>query len=123
MNKFLTGVAIGAVITALLTPKTGRDLQDELISNLNKIQKKIKDFDIKECVTNMEVTTESVKESVQCKLEEAKKAIDEFDWTESKDKIQKKFDEVTERLNEIKEQLVAEDDEDTATSADAEVGV
>jgi gas vesicle protein len=102
MKKFLIGVIVGAVATAVLTPKTGRDLQDELIDHLNKLQKKIKDFDVKECVSNIEIT----KESLQEKIEEAKKAIEDFDWAESKEKVVRKFDEVTERLNEIKAQLV-----------------
>lgn len=101
MKKFLTGVAVGAIIATLLTPKTGRDLQDELINHINKLQKKIKDFDVKTCVSNIEIT----KESLQEKIEEAKEAIEAFDWSHSKEKVGKKFDEVAVRLNEIKAQL------------------
>ena len=107
MKKFLAGVIVGAVATAILTPKTGREFQDELIDHVNKLQKKVKDFDVKECVSNIEIT----KEALQEKLEEAKKAIEDFDWHESKEKVGKKFDEVTERLNEIKAQLVVKEDE------------
>lgn len=104
---FLTGVAVGAVLTALLTPKTGRDLQDELIEHVNKLQRKIKDFDFKTCISEVEIT----KASLQEKIEEAKKAIEEFDWARSKEKVGKKFDEVTERLNEIKAQLTVKEED------------
>ena len=102
---FLTGIAVGVVLTALLTPKTGRDLQDDLIDHVNKLQKKVKEFDIKECVSNIEIT----KEGLQAKIEDARKAIEDFDWAQSKEKVGKKVDEVTERLNEIKAQLTAKE--------------
>lgn len=105
--KFITGLVVGAMLTALLTPKTGRDLQDELIDHVNKLQKKVKDFDVKDCVSNIEIS----KESLQEKIEEARKAIEAFDWTRSKEKATKKFDEVTKRLNEIKEQLVLKEED------------
>jgi len=107
MKKFLAGMIVGAVVAAVLTPKTGRDLQDELISHVNKLQKKVKDFDVKECVSNIDLT----KEALQEKLDEAKKAIEDFDWAHSKEKVSKKFDEVTERLNEIKAQLIVKEED------------
>ena len=91
---FVTGVVVGAVACALLTPKTGRDLQDELIKKANELQKKAQDFELKD-----------TKELIQGKLDETKKMIQHFDWKESKKKVEKKFEEVTERLNEIKAQL------------------
>ena len=96
---FLTGLAVGVVLTALLTPKAGKDLQNDLIKKVNDMQKKIKEFDIKDI--NLKQTKEALKE----KLDDAKKTIEEFNWTESKEKVQKKFEEVTERLGEIKSQL------------------
>ena len=97
---FVAGLAIGAVVTALLTPKTGKDLQDDLIKKANELQKKMKEFDLKD------MSLADTKDVVKEKLDEAKKMIDEFDWAESKEKVQKKFEEVSERLTEIKVQLV-----------------
>lgn len=96
---FLTGLAVGVVITALLTPKTGKDLQNDLIKKANDVQRKIKAFDIKDM--NLKQTKEALKE----KLDDVKKTIEAFNWAESKEKVQKKFEEVTERLSEIKSQL------------------
>ena len=97
---FLTGLVVGAVVTALVTPKTGKDLQEDLIKKANEVGKKIKEFDLKD------INLTDTKEALKCKLDDAKKAIEDFDWTESKEKVQKKFEELTERLSEIKGQLV-----------------
>ena len=102
MKKFLAGIIIGAVVTAICTPKTGKGLQDELIKKTNELRKKVKDFDIKDI--NYHDTKCALKE----KLDDAKQVIEDFDWAESKEKVQKKFDEVTCRLSEIKEQLTEE---------------
>ena len=102
MKKFLVGMIIGAVVTAICTPKTGKGLQDELIQKTNDLRKKIKEFDIKDI--NYHDTKCALKE----KLDDAKQMIEDFDWAESKEKVQKKFDEVTCRLGEIKEQLTEE---------------
>lgn len=104
---FLTGIAIGAVVTALITPKTGKELQEDLIKKANEMQKKIKDFDIKDLSFN------ETKEALKQKIEDAKKMIDEFNWEDSKEKVQKKFDEMSERLMEIKEQLTEAKEEIT----------
>ena len=103
MKKFIAGLIVGAAVAAVLTPKTGRDLQEELIARTNKLQRKVKEFDFKEYLSNLEV--DLTREALQAKIEEAKEAIEEFDWDHSKEKVAKKFDEVAERLNEIKEQL------------------
>jgi len=99
MKKFLLGLIIGAIITALLTPQTGKELQDDLIKKVNDLQKKLKKFDIKD--VNIAETKTVLKE----KLDDAKQLIEDFDWEKSKRAVQGKFDEVAERLNEIKEQL------------------
>ena len=96
---FLVGLTVGAVVTALVTPKTGKEFQDDLVKKAGEVGKKIKEFDLKD------VNLADTKEALKCKLDEAKKAIEEFDWTESKEKVQKKFEEVTERLTEIKAQI------------------
>ena len=96
---FLTGLVVGAALTALLTPKTGKELQNDLIKKANCLQKKIKEFDIKD------VDLKQTKEVLKEKLEEAKKTIETFNWSDSKEKAQKKFEEVTDRLSEIKMQL------------------
>ena len=94
---------IGAVITAILTPQTGKGLQDELIKKTNDLRKKMKDFDLKDI--NYHDTKCALKE----KLDDAKQMIEDFDWSESKEKVQKKFEEVTCRLSEIKDQLTEEE--------------
>jgi len=96
---FLVGLTVGAVVTALVTPKTGKEFQDDLVKKAGEVGKKIKEFEIKD------INLADTKEALKCKLDEAKKAIEEFDWTESKEKVQKKFEEITERLTEIKAQI------------------
>jgi len=96
---FLAGIALGAAVTALVTPKSGKELQEQLITKANELQKKVKEFDIKDLSFNE--TRDVLKE----KLDEIKAAIEDFDWAESKEKVSKKFDEVSARLSEIKVQL------------------
>ena len=91
---FFTGVALGAVAAMLLTPKTGKEMQDSLIKKTNELQKKLKDFELSD-----------TKEVLQEKVKETRELIQKFDWNESKEKVQKTFDEVTARLSEIKLQL------------------
>ena len=114
---FLVGLTIGAVVTALVTPKTGKELQDDLVKKANEVGKKIKEFDIKD------INFADTKEALKCKLDDAKKAIEDFDWSESKEKVQKKFEEVTERLSEIKCQLanVTEEVEEAIEEVASEV--
>ena len=99
-GAFLTGITVGAVLTAVLTPKAGKDLQDDLIKKANELQKKVKEFDIKD------VSLTETKDVLKEKIEDSKKMIEEFDWAESKEKVQKKSEEISERLAEIKLQLV-----------------
>ena len=113
---FLTGIAIGAVVTALLTPKTGKEMQDELIKKVNDLQKKVREFDLKD--VNWSEAIEDTKCALKEKLDDAKHAIEDFDWTESKQKVQEKFDDVAGRLNEIKRQLAYEHDEVAVVVAD-----
>jgi len=96
---FLTGLTIGAVVTALLTPKKGYELQNDLIEKANEIGQKIKEFDIKD------VTLNQTKDALKEKLDDVRKTIEEFDWEKSKTAVQKKSEEITERLAEIKSQL------------------
>ena len=96
---FLTGLTIGGVVTALLTPKKGYELQNDLIEKANEIGQKIKEFDIKD------VTLNQTKDALKEKLDDARKMIEEFDWEKSKATVQKKSEEITERLAEIKSQL------------------
>jgi len=91
---FFTGVALGAIIAILLTPKTGKEMQDSLIRKTNELQKKLKDFELSD--------TKSV---LQEKVKETRELIQNFDWNESKEKVQKTFDDVSARLSEIKLQL------------------
>jgi len=100
---FLTGIVVGAVVTALVTPKTGREMQDELIKKANELQKKLKDFDIKD--VNLADTLADTKDMLKEKLDDAKHAIEDFDWDKSRQKVQEKFDDVAERLSEIKRQI------------------
>jgi len=94
---FLTGVALGAIIALLLTPKTGKEMQDSLIEKTNELQKKLKDFELSD-----------TKEMLQEKIKETREMIQNFDWNESKEKVQKTFDDVSARLSEIKRQLIEE---------------
>jgi len=105
-RTFLTGLVVGAALTALLTPKKGEDLQNDLIKKANELQKRVKEFDIKD------ISLIDTKNVLKEKLDDAKKMIEDFDWAESKEKVQKKFEEVSERLVEIKVQLIEEGKED-----------
>ena len=96
---FLTGVAVGVVAAMLLTPKTGKEMQDSLIKKTNELQKKLKEFELSE-----------TKDVLQGKIQEAKESIKNFDWNESKEKVQKTFDDVTARLNEMKADLTEGED-------------
>jgi len=116
---FLTGIVVGVVITALVTPKTGKEMQDELINKVNVLQRKIKEFDLKE--VNWSEAIEDTKCALKEKLDDAKHAIEEFNWDDSKQKVQEKFDDVAERLSEIKRQL-AEGQETTPEVETSSVG-
>ena len=111
-RAFLTGIALGAIVAALVTPKTGKELQEELIVKASELNKKIKDFDIKD------ITFEDAKCAIKEKLDDAKQAIEEFDWNETKHKVQEKFDEVTERLAEVKRQITDPQTEEIYNIAD-----
>lgn len=107
---FLTGIVVGVVVTALVTPKTGKEMQDELINKVNVLQRKIKEVNWSEAI-------EDTKCALKEKLDDAKHAIEEFNWDDSKQKVQEKFDDVAERLSEIKRQLA----EGQKTTPEAEI--
>jgi len=97
---FITGLAIGAVVTAFLTPKTGKELQAELMEKCNDLQNKIKSYDYKDFDYSTTV------ETLKAKFDETKKAIEEFDWSNSKEIAQKRFVELSKSLIDLKAQFL-----------------
>ena len=45
-NVFVLGAFLGAAAVALLTPKSGKEMQKELLQKVDDVQTKIKDLDI-----------------------------------------------------------------------------
>ena len=116
-NVFVLGAALGAAAVALLTPKSGKEMQKELLKKADDIQTKLKDVEV-----------EDVKEAFVNKLDEIKDAINNFDLESSKadletkvNEIKAKLIEMAVRLEEAKEnfkdeaQLVQEDLEENFT--------
>ena len=89
-NVFILGTLLGAAASLLLTPKSGKEMQKELLRKAEEVQGKLKDFEINEA-----------KEIFVNKLDEVKELINNFDWEASKAEIEGKFAEVKGKLNDI----------------------
>lgn len=89
-NVFVLGALLGAAAVALLTPKSGKEMQKELLNKVDEIQNKIKDIEI-----------EDVKQSFTAKLDEIKDLVNNFDWESSKAELESKVNDVKEKLNDM----------------------
>ena len=89
-NVFVLGALMGAAAVALLTPKSGKEMQKELLNKVDEIQNKIKDIEI-----------EDVKQSFTAKLDEIKDLVNNFDWESSKAELESKVNDVKEKLNDM----------------------
>ena len=89
-NVFLLGAALGAAAVALLTPKSGKEMQKELLQKVDDIQTRIKELEVEE-----------VKAAFVTKLDEIKEVVNNFDWEVSKSEIEAKVSDVKAKLNEM----------------------
>lgn len=89
---FALGAFIGGAAALLLTPKSGKELQRDLLNRVDELQQKVKEFD-----------QESFKEQCKAQLEEIKASINEFDWNHSLQQIDEKVSQVTTRLQNLKD--------------------
>ncbi len=93
-NVFVLGALLGAAAVALLTPKSGKEMQNELLQKVDDIQTKIKDLEV-----------EDVKEAFVTKLDEIKELVNNFDWELSKADLEVKVNDVKAKLNEMVQRL------------------
>ena len=93
-NIFVLGALLGAAAVALLTPKSGKEMQNELLQKVDDIQTKIKDLEV-----------EDVKEAFVTKLDEIKELVNNFDWELSKADLEVKVNDVKAKLNEMVQRL------------------
>ena len=93
-NVFVLGALLGAAAVALLTPKSGKEMQKELLQKVDDVQTKIKDLEV-----------EDVKEAFVTKLDEIKELINNFDWELSKADLEEKVNDVKAKLNEMVQRL------------------
>ena len=93
-NVFVLGALLGAAAVALLTPKSGKEMQNELLQKVDDIQTKIKDLEV-----------EDVKEAFVTKLDEIIELVNNFDWELSKADLEVKVNDVKAKLNEMVQRL------------------
>ena len=93
-NVFVLGALLGAAAVALLTPKSGKEMQNELLQKVDDLQTKIKDLEV-----------EDVKEAFVTKLDEIKEIVNNFDWELSKADLEVKVNDVKAKLNEMVQRL------------------
>ena len=93
-NVFVLGALLGAAAVALLTPKSGKEMQNELLQKVDDLQTKIKDLEV-----------EDVKEAFVTKLDEIKELVNNFDWELSKADLEVKVNDVKAKLNEMVQRL------------------
>ena len=93
-NVFVLGALLGAAAVALLTPKSGKEMQNELLQKVDDLQTKIKDLEV-----------EDVKEAFVTKLDEIKDLVNNFDWELSKADLEVKVNDVKAKLNEMVQRL------------------
>ena len=91
---FIFGMVIGGVAVALLTPKTGKEMQKCLIKKADGLYEKLKNVELNDA-----------KEFLSSKLDDSVESIKNFDWEESKTKVSEKFQELTEKMNDIYDQI------------------
>lgn len=89
---FTLGALLGGAAALFLTPKSGKELQLELLKHVEELQQKIKEFDQDLFKT-------------QCKeqLEDIKEMINEFEWNRSLQQVDAKVAQVTSRLQNLRE--------------------
>ena len=89
---FALGALVGGAAALLLTPKSGKELQSDLLKRVDELQLKLKEFD-----------QEDFKAQCKEQLEDIKSSINEFDWNRSLKQLEDKVAQVTTRLQGLKE--------------------
>lgn len=100
-TMFALGALLGGGAALLLTPKSGKELQGELLQRVDELQQKVKEFD-----------QESFKVKCKNQLEEIKKMIDEFDWNRSIQQDEENVKQVTSRLDDLTEEIEEYEEEE-----------
>ena len=88
---FALGALVGGAAALFLAPKSGKELQADLLEKVEDLQDKIKDFD-----------QEAFKTTCTEQLEEIKTSITNFDFSESIQIIEEKFKALNERVANLK---------------------
>ena len=88
---FTLGALLGGAAALFLTPRSGKDLQADVLKKVEELQEKIKEFD-----------QEAFKATCQTSLAEIKQTIAQFDLSESKQFVEGKFHALNERVNDLK---------------------
>lgn len=90
MGKFVLGSLIGAGIGALLTPKKGSELREDLSKKLNELLKKAKDIDVNE-----------VKEEVTVKIAEIKDELKDLDKEKALGIAKEKSEDLKNKIEDL----------------------
>lgn len=91
---FTLGALIGGGVALFVTPKSGKELQNELLQRVEELQLKVKEFD-----------QELFKEQCKFQLEELKKRINDIDWKLSLRQNEEELEEITSCLTVLKEEV------------------
>lgn len=90
IGRFLVGLGLGAAIGALLAPKKGSEMREDISTKSQDLYAKVKDLS-KDDVLNM----------VNGTFDNVKKAVDEFDADNLKASTQEKFAELQGKLQDL----------------------
>ena len=101
---FALGALVGGAAALFLAPKSGKELQADLLAKVEELQEKVKDFD-----------QDAFKTSCKEQLDELKLAITNFDLSDSIQAMEEKFKSLSERITDLKT-VIEEHQDETVTS-------
>lgn len=101
---FALGALVGGAAALFLAPKSGKELQADLLAKVEELQEKVKDFD-----------QDAFKASCKEQLDELKLAITNFDLSDSIQAMEEKFKSLSERITDLKT-VIEEHQDETVTS-------
>ncbi len=88
---FALGALVGGAAALFFAPKSGKELQADLLQKVEELQEKVKDFD-----------QDAFKASCKEQLEEIKETVANFDLSESIQVVEEKFKMLSERVANLK---------------------
>ena len=97
---FALGALVGGAAALFLAPKSGKELQADLLAKVEELQEKLKDFD-----------QDGFKTSCKEQLDEIKLAITNFDLSDSIQAMEEKFKSLSERVTDLKTVIEGHQDE------------